>query len=115
MEDQYTKAKSFCPLKGKKTPKLAIADPIGSHSSKPTSGTMDSSKVGSGKHEVLQSSLQAALKRKVPFYRTEEMVVDLSKLKDDPKMKIEKKKHDRKRKTEKDLVTLGDEEELHGF
>ena len=103
------------PLKAKKTTKLAIANPIGSPSAKPTSGTIDSSKVGSGKHEVLQSTLQGALKGQLPFYRTEEMVVELSKLKDDPKKKIEKKKHDRKRKSEKDLVPLSDEEELHGF
>ena len=95
--------------------KLAIADPIGSPSPKPTMGIIDSSKVGSGKHEVLQSSLQGAIKRQVPFYRTEEMVVELSKHKDDPKKKIEKKKHDRKRKMENDLVTLSDEEEIPGF
>ena len=111
-----------CPLKAKKTPlfplyknrpKLEIAAPIGSAPPKPTSGTVECSKQESGKHEVLQSTLQAALKSQVPLYRTEELVVELAKLEDDPKNKIEKKKRERKRKMEKDLPNISDEEEIH--
>ena len=90
-----------------------MADPIGSASPLQPSAPIECSKPVSGKHEVLQSSLQAALKSQVPFYHTEEMVVELSKLEDGPKKKIEWKKRERKRKAEKDLANISDEEELH--
>ncbi len=111
-----------CPLKAKKTPlfplhknrpNLAIAAPLGSATPKPTSETMECSKQESEKREVFPSSLHPALNSQVPFYRTEELVVELSKLEDDPKNKIEKKKRERKRKRERELENISDEKEIH--
>ena len=97
------------PIPIRKIPKnLANTVPLFSTSPIPKTTSKESYKEGAGNQEGIQLNQ----KNMVPLYRTEEMLIDLVHDEDPYPKNMEKKKRDRKRKTEKHMPIDKDEEEI---